>query len=48
MHRVCEIVQKTLPNCQVVEIDGAGHMSLFTHAKVTLPEVIGFLSAVKN
>ena len=48
MHRVCEIMQDSLPNCRYVEIDGAGHMSPFTHAKVALPEMIEFLSAIKE
>lgn len=37
MHRVCEIVAQALPNCRYVEIEGAGHMSPFTHASEALP-----------
>jgi pimeloyl-ACP methyl ester carboxylesterase len=48
MHRVCQIMQETLPNCRFVEIDGAGHMSPFTHAKVALPEMIKFFSEDKG
>ena len=48
MHRVCEVMQDSLPNCRYVEIDGAGHMSPFTHAKVALPEMVEFLSAIKK
>ncbi len=48
MHRVCEIIQGSLPNCRYVEIDGAGHMSPFTHTKVALPEMIEFLLAFKD
>ena len=37
MHRVCEIMTQALPDCHYVEIDGAGHMSPFTHASEALP-----------
>ncbi len=36
-HRVCEIVEQALPTCRSVNIEGAGHMSPFTHAKDALP-----------
>ena len=39
MHRVCEIMRQALRNCHYVEIDGAGHMSPFTHAAEALPLV---------
>jgi len=48
MHRVCEIMRQSLPNCRYVEINGAGHMSPFTHAKAALPVIREFLSKVKN
>lgn len=32
MHRVCEIVAGALPQCRFETIEGAGHMSPFTHA----------------
>jgi pimeloyl-ACP methyl ester carboxylesterase len=37
MHRVCEIFRHALPDCAYVELDGAGHMSPFTHANEALP-----------
>lgn len=37
MHRVCEIITQALRNSRYVEIDGAGHMSPFTHASEALP-----------
>jgi len=48
MHRVCEIIQEALPNCRAVEIDGAGHMSPFTHGKIALPEMMDFLTAINH
>jgi pimeloyl-ACP methyl ester carboxylesterase len=46
MHRICEIIQQSLPNYRYVEINGAGHMSPFTHAKVALPVITEFLAEV--
>lgn len=46
MHRVCEILRETLPDCRYAKIDGAGHMSPFTHAKIALPEIRKFLAEV--
>ncbi|MCP5087830.1 MAG: alpha/beta hydrolase [Rhodobacteraceae bacterium] len=42
MHRICEIVRGCLPNCRYVEIQGAGHMSPFTHSKAALPQMNEF------
>jgi pimeloyl-ACP methyl ester carboxylesterase len=39
MSRVFDVVQRALPHCKYVEIDGAGHMSPFTHAEAVLPFV---------
>ncbi len=39
MHRVCEIVRQTLPQCRYAELEGAGHMSPFTHARQALPAI---------
>jgi pimeloyl-ACP methyl ester carboxylesterase len=36
MHRVCELMECSRPDCRHVEIEGAGHMSPFTHANVAL------------
>lgn len=46
MHRVCEILRQILPDCRYVKIDGAGHMSPFTHARIALPEIRKFLAEV--
>lgn len=48
MHRVCEISSQSLPNCRHVEIDGAGHMSPFTHAEDVLPAVRAHLASAKS
>ncbi len=48
MHRVCEIVQYSLPNCRIVEIEGAGHMVPFTHTNAVLPEIAAFLTAAQT
>lgn len=34
MKRVCAIMREAMPGCTFVEIEGAGHMSPFTHAKI--------------
>lgn len=39
MHRVCDIVAQSLPDCRYHTIDGAGHMSPFTHASEVAPLV---------
>ena len=39
MHRVCDITSQSLPNCQYVEIAGAGHMCPFTHVEKVLPTI---------
>lgn len=39
MHRVCDIVAQLLPDCRYHTIDGAGHMSPFTHAGQVAPLV---------
>ncbi len=44
MHRVCEIVRDSLTTCSYVEIEGAGHMSPFTHAAQVLPSVRAHLA----
>lgn len=45
MHRVCEILAATLPNCHSAALDGAGHMAPFTHAEQALPMVQTHLAA---
>jgi len=44
MHRVVEIIRHSIPNCRYFEIEGAGHLSPFTHPKVALPIIDGFLA----
>ncbi len=39
MHRVCEIAEQAIPGCRTIEIEGAGHMSPFTHATTALPHL---------
>jgi len=39
MHKVCDIVARSLPDCHYRTIDGAGHMSPFTHAAQVAPLV---------
>jgi pimeloyl-ACP methyl ester carboxylesterase len=39
MHRVCDIVAQSLPDCRYHTIDGAGHMSPFTHVRQVEPLV---------
>jgi pimeloyl-ACP methyl ester carboxylesterase len=39
MSHVCDVVQQALPHCIYVELDGAGHMSPFTHTEAVLPFV---------
>ncbi|MCP5074529.1 MAG: alpha/beta hydrolase [Rhodobacteraceae bacterium] len=48
MHRICEIVQRAIPNCRYVEIEGAGHMAPFTHAKSALPRIVDFMQQSKS
>ncbi len=45
MHGVCELLCEALPGCRYIEIEGAGHMSPFTHAAAALPHIKEHLSA---
>jgi len=39
MHRLCDILARSLPDCRYHTIDGAGHMSPFTHVSEVAPLV---------
>lgn len=39
MHRLCDIVARALPRCRYETIEGAGHMSPFTHVEQVAPLV---------
>ncbi|WP_419914124.1 alpha/beta fold hydrolase [Hoeflea sp.] len=45
MHRVCELIRQHLPACDYMEVEGAGHMSPFTHVSAVLPAVKAHLAA---
>ncbi|MHA1153254.1 MAG: alpha/beta fold hydrolase [Alphaproteobacteria bacterium] len=48
MHRICEIVARTLPECRYETIEGAGHMSPFTHVERVAPLIAAHLAAASR
>lgn len=45
MHRICETVARVMPACRFETIEGAGHMSPFTHVEHVAPLIETHLAA---
>ena len=45
LHRICEIVVQSLPDCRYETIEGAGHMVPFTHVERVTPLIAAHLAA---
>ena len=45
IHRICEIVVQSLPDCRYETIEGAGHMVPFTHVERVTPLIAAHLAA---
>lgn len=48
MHRVCDILAQSLPDCRYQTIESAGHMSPFTHVGQVAPLVRRHLAGASN
>jgi pimeloyl-ACP methyl ester carboxylesterase len=45
-HAVADILTSVLPNAQVIEFEGIGHMGPITHPNVVNEAIVAFLNRV--